>query len=440
MKKWMLLTTIILWIISIPLIILGVDKYIEDKDNRLRNDFNKAIQNIFNGREYIDVVYSGRKVSYEKKAIPDKPTKRNIPQDEESIRLLGDLDKRALNRWKEDYGDLTRMYRIKNDRNEWDVPYEEEDGWELIKMSSSYDSDGNSLLVQQWIFPYAVGYKKQDYYFGYDYVPSVRSAVDETFEFFTEDPKSNMIDNYEKGACDRIFSEIYDCDNEYYTILRDSIPKFWQSGETLWGAPQRYANNEFGGRIVSPMAYTYMHNGYYRVFVGLTQPTTWSIKRWDWAVDSDRSKLLKWWLISVSGLFAIIILLLSVSMFKKNRRVNETDYHKLQRLSHPRNFMKPYDKDKVERANSIYKEVEQIKEDDMEKINSLIQRCIDDLGISFIDPVSLEELKQRINPEKFMNPYDAEKVRLANDLFAILSKPDLTYAEYVEVRNRAVKL
>lgn len=118
MKKWMLLTTIILWIISIPLIILGVNNYIEDKDNRLRNDFNRAIQNIFNGREYIDVVYSGRKVSYEKKSIPDKPTKRNIPQDEESIRLLGDLDKHALNKWREDYGDLTRMYRIKNDRNE----------------------------------------------------------------------------------------------------------------------------------------------------------------------------------------------------------------------------------------------------------------------------------------------------------------------------------
>lgn len=309
MKKWILLTTIILWVISIPLIILGVNQYIENKDNWLRNEFNESIQNIFNGREYIDVVYSGRKVSYEQKTIPNKPSERNILQDVESISFLGDLDKRALNRWKEDYGDLIKMYRIKNDRNEWEVSYEEEDGWTLIKMSSSYDSDGNSLLVQQWIFPYAVGYKKQDYYFGYDYAPSVRSAVDETFEFFTQNPKSNMIDDYEKGACDRIFGEIYDCDNDYYTILRDSIPKIWYSGETLWGEPQKYANDEFGGRIVSPMAYTYMHNGYYRVFVGLTQPTTWSIKKKNWVIDSDRSKLLKWWIISTSGLFAIIILL-----------------------------------------------------------------------------------------------------------------------------------
>lgn len=440
MKKWILFTTVTLWIISIPLIILGVDKYIEAKDNRLRNDFNRAIQSIFNGREYIDVVYSGRKVGFEKKAIPNKPTKRNIPQDEESIRLLGDLDKRALNRWKEDYGDLTKMYRIKNNQNEWEVPYEEEDGWELIKMSSSYDSDGNSLLVQQWIFPYAVGYKKQDYYFGYDYAPSVRTAVDEAFEFFTKDSKSHMIENYQKGACDRIFSKIYDCDNEYYTILRDSIPKFWQSGEPLWGEPWRYAKDEYSGRIISPMAYTYMHNGYYKVFVGLTQPTTWSIKRWDCAVDSDRSKLLKFWLISTSVLFAIIVLVLSISLFKKNKRANESDYHRLLRLSHPHNFMKPYDKDKVEKANCIYKEAEQINKDDVGKINSLIQKCIDELEISFIDSVSLEELKRLVNPERFMNPYDAEKVQIANDLFAILSKPDLTYAEYVEVKNKAVKL
>lgn len=67
---------------------------------------------------------------------------------------------------------------------------------------------------------------------------------------------------------------------------------------------------------------------------------------------------------------AIIILLLSISfsLFKENKRVNETDYHKLLRLSHPRNFMKPYDKDKVGKANCIYNEVEQIKEDDFSPI------------------------------------------------------------------------
>ena len=102
--------------------------------------------------------------------------------------------------------------------------------------------------------------------------------------------------------------------------------------------------------------------------------------------------------------------------------------------------MKPYDKNKVEKANLIYKEVESINENDIESVNALIQRCIDELDISFIDSAQLSELKRVVNPERFMNPYDAEKVQIANDLFAILSKPDLTYAEYVEVKNKAVKL
>ena len=57
------MATIILWIISIPLIILGVNKYIEEKDNRLRKEYFEAIQNIFHDGEYIDVIYSGRNVS-----------------------------------------------------------------------------------------------------------------------------------------------------------------------------------------------------------------------------------------------------------------------------------------------------------------------------------------------------------------------------------------
>lgn len=443
MKKW-LIATLITWIVSIPVIIIAINNYIEAKDKRLRIEFSRAVTNIFSGREYIDVVYSGKKVSYEKKTIPEKPKKRSIPQDAESIRLLGDLNKIAINKWKEDYGDLYKIYRIKNDQNEWDVPYEEEDGWQLIKMSLSHDVDvrGNSgiLLVQQWLFPYGVGYKKQDYYFGYDYAPSVRSAVNETYDFLTSNPESYIYKDFEKGSCDRIFHEIYEADNEYYTIVRDSIPKRWQMGETLWGDLHRYANGKIGGRSVSPMAYTYMHNSYYRVFVGLTQPTTWSLQRWDWAVESDRTRILKWWLISSGNLFAIIITILSILLYQRNKRINESDYEKLLRLAHPKNFMNPYDREKVEKANLIYKEVETVDNNDSDTINVLIQRCIDELGISFIDQTQLSELKKLVNPRRFMNPYDAQKIQLANQLFSILSSGNLSFADFKEVCDKAKTL
>ncbi len=433
MKKC-LITTLVIWVISIPIIIRIVNNYVEAKDERLRAEFNCTIENIFNGREYVDVVYSGKKVSYEKMSIPERPRYTN--QDSES--LLGDFGKRALNRWKEFYGDLREIYRIKNDHNEWDIPFEEEDGWSLIKISSSHDSNGDILLVKQWLFPYAVGYIKQDYW-GYDYTTSVRSAVNETFDFFTSDPKSVIYKDFERGSSDRINNEIREADNQYYTILRDTIPEFWQIGEPVWGMPI-FANKDIGGRIVSPMTYTYMHNGYYRVFVGITQPTTWSLKRRGWAVESDRDQILKGWLISSGSLFAIIIITLSILLYRQNKKINESDYEKLLRLSHPRNFMNPYDKDKVEKANLIYKEVETVDDNDSDTINILIQRCIDELSISFIDQAQLSELKKLVNPKRFMNPYDAQKIQLANQLFSILNSDNLSFADFKEVCDKAKTL
>lgn len=425
------MATIILWIISIPLIILGVNKYIEEKDNRLRKEYFEAIQNIFHDGEYIDVIYSGRNVSYKRIDIPNKPSKKDFPNYPE---LYGT----ALKRWKNKYGDLSSFYQIDNKRNKLSGSSEAEDGWELLKINWSFDESTeptNLIIEMSCIFPYAVGFNNYNRDLLYGFAPSVQNAVDEAFKFFTSDPNSDL--NYKKGSYNKFFSNIQEIDNEYYYIQRDTVRK----GGTLIGeSPIRGELVNGDNNKNSPIQWDGVQNGVYKVFVGITQPITWSMQRSDSSIKEDRTKLLMCWIIPVCILFGIIVILQTIKLRRNNRRMNETDYHKLQRLSHPRNFMKPYDKDKVEKANSIYKEVEQIKEDDVEKINSLIQRCIDDLGISFIDSVSLEELKQRINPENFMNPYDAEKVQLANDLFAILSKSDLTYVEYVEVKKKAVKL
>ena len=45
-----------------------------------------------------------------------------------------------------------------------------------------------------------------------------------------------------------------------------------------------------------------------------------------------------------------------------------------------------------------------------------------------------------MNPKNYLNPYNAEKVALANELFAILSKEGLTYKELEDVEERAKSL
>ena len=39
-----------------------------------------------------------------------------------------------------------------------------------------------------------------------------------------------------------------------------------------------------------------------------------------------------------------------------------------------------------------------------------------------------------------MKPYNAEKVSLANELFARINKTELTYEEYIEIEKESKKL
>ena len=183
-----------------------------------------------------------------------------------------------------------------------------------------------------------------------------------------------------------------------------------------------------------------MHNGIYRVFIGTTQPTTWSLVRLDKVINKDKNNILMWWLISTGSFFIIIITILSILLQRKNKRINESDYEKLIRLSHPKNFMNPYDKEKVEKANLIYKEVETVDKNNTEAVNVLILRCIDELGITFIDKTQLSELKKFVSPKRFMKPYDAQKIQLANQLFSKLNSDNLSYMDFKEICEKAKEL
>ena len=85
---------------------VGVDQYIQSKDNRLRNEIHETIDSLFNDRpKFVDVASSGDKVGYERVKIPSKPKTFNL-QDEESKQIIRDLDKKSQNAWTETYSGL----------------------------------------------------------------------------------------------------------------------------------------------------------------------------------------------------------------------------------------------------------------------------------------------------------------------------------------------
>ena len=79
--------------------------------------------------------------------------------------------------------------------------------------------------------------------------------------------------------------------------------------------------------------------------------------------------------------------------------------------------MNPYDKEKVEKANSIYEQLMKTSSYDIKTLKILRQQAIDNLNLNFINIEYLQDLKSKCNPQRFLQPYDAEKVRVANELY-----------------------
>lgn len=420
------------YLVAMVAMFFGVNSYITSKDNRLRNEMHDKIDELFAGRkQYVDVAYIGYKVGYEKVAIPTAPKPTDIKSLPDSLQFLADANKRIAKRYEENYGNLTKMYRTHYLRSDWDSDWDYEDGWNLVILEHDYEG-----VYQTWLFPYAVGYFKQDYYFGDSYLPSVASAVNGAFEFYTTNDKSTYYSTFEKGCVDKAWSSIYDAQNEYYFMQEDERPRFNRMGDPLfekYPTDNKYHSYQNG----------YMYNGFYKVFVASTQPKTWSIKKYAWGPDEkDRKDLWLYWSIGLTVLLLLVVIPLWVIDAKHQKVKDESLYDKLKRMCNPTNFMNGanYDKEKVDKANAIYKRLLEINGDDVEALNELQQQAVAELGINLIDAEKLADLKEKVNPKNYMTPYNPDKVALANELYAILSKEGLTYNEMADVEEKSKQL
>ena len=72
-----------------------------------------------------------------------------------------------------------------------------------------------------------------------------------------------------------------------------------------------------------------------------------------------------------------------------------------------------------------------------QKISVVIYITISYIYENLIDKAELEDLREKVNPKRFINPYNAEKVSLANELYATLVKENLTYGELIEVKEKS---
>lgn len=423
-----------IWICSTIGMVFGVYSYIDAKRVKLRSEIRENIEKAFEGQSsggmfvsnddgFFDVAYSGSPVRhYKKVSIPSKPAKGGLTA------IVPSMDEKIEDNWKQSYSDLASLYELN-----WgdDYPNQDDEGWNIIRIyCGGIDDD---FIQTCTIFPYKVGLKKTEW--GNYY--TVEQAVNEAFEFYSTNPKSGMAERFSKGSISRLWSRIHDCSNEYFWIAENQNPNSWKEGIPIY-EPEGKSSYE----IKRTMSYEngWMHNGYYRVFIAATQEKHYMIQEKDWAINKNRNKLLVWWGIGLTVLFMSIIIPLTIKESKVNKRKSETLYQRLCRMCNPSNFIKDYDKEKVDRANEIYQRLMDIKPDDKEALMSLQAEAVASFGIVLIDAEKLKDLTKKVNPQRFMNPYNAEKVKLANDLYSRLTKESLTYEEFAEIEETSKSL
>lgn len=428
-RKNIIIILLVLWIICIIGMVFGVYRYIDNKRNRLRSEIRENVESVFEGHEsgnldlmvlnkdgFFDAVCSGGPVRHYKKIDIPKPSKQFAAID----------PKKAYDAWKESYGDLESLYELN-----WGNLNVEDIGWYIIRIDGGYSDD--DIIQTNIIFPYKVGLKKT----GWGNFCTVEQAVNEAFEFYTTNPKSDYSERFSKGCTHRIWSKINDCKNEYFWIDENKGKTCFRIVNPI-SFPKGMSASEI--QLTMPYENGWMYGDYFKVFIAATHERHYMIKEYEGVVDEDRNRLLKVWGIWITVFFMLLIIPLTIKEFKVKKKKSETLYQRLVRLCNPKIFIDNYDKEKVEKANIIYKKLLETTPDNNDALKEIQIQASSELGINFIDKAELKDLREKVNPKRFIKPYNAEKVSLANELYAILAKDNLTYGEMIEVKEKAKEL
>lgn len=443
-RKYIIILLWCLWVCSLIVATICIYYHINNKRNNLHTELRENIIELFDGQfgELLDGFFC--------KSYSNEPV-RNI--------IMIDIPERPRfgasyfdnENWTKSYGDLASLYELNWKCDHY--PCQFDDGWNIGRICCGYDDD--DIIKTSVIFPYQVGIIRNERYNQY----SIEEAINDAFVFYSTDTNSPLADRFRDWSYFGIWSKIFDCCNRYYGVVENENYNGWLNGnpichnktENTFSPPngatkeeieQWYETKEAEKKAqrLSPVDAGSIDLGYYRVFIATTQEKHYMIMEKERVVKEDRNKLLIWWGIGLSILFFSLIIPLTIVEKKSKKRKSETLYQRLCRLCNPKEFMQNYDKDKVDKANSIYKRLMETKSDDKETLMEIQDIAVSELGITLIDMEEVEELKEKVNPKRFLNPYNAEKVALANELYAILSKEGLTYNEFVDVEERAKTL
>lgn len=97
-------------------------------------------------------------------------------------------------------------------------------------------------------------------------------------------------------------------------------------------------------------------------------------------------------------------------------------YEELKDKCNPQKFVSPYNKEKVDMANRLYKRLLDTSESSTAALKEIRDQAMQQLGVQISTKELYQKLLKHCNPENFMNPYDFEAVQSANEYYALVEE------------------
>lgn len=95
-------------------------------------------------------------------------------------------------------------------------------------------------------------------------------------------------------------------------------------------------------------------------------------------------------------------------------------YLELRDKCNPKNFLVPYDKEKVDIANDLFIQLLRSEGNDVDILNTVKEQAVQKLGIVLSTKKLYEELLDYCDPQKFMDPYNHSAVQQANHYYPLI--------------------
>lgn len=441
MKKVLLILILIagVGIAYIPLknqIPIEADEFIKEDSITNKNLAIHQLDSIFNGRKIVTPLYHNFNPKYE---LLSSSQKSKIDKKNELYQLYSFRPEQLTN-WEYPLHVLSGDIRVENSQRGKER-YEPLNGGSFYGIWQSGWALGCAKMISEdkyicyMVIPYLVGYLRQSESFYYEFKPTIREALNTAYDFFTRDEQSEFVNFIGNNNLEKFMSLV----SETYQAIN-------ANNFTL----EKIENEKSDFESADPGVFdgtNYMYNEYIRVYIGMVYRTTYKLKyNSEWAqqykeqyIEEQEQKLQKHFII-IECILAVILVLLVVIHFITKRKAKETILDRIIEVSNPKQYMKNYDQNKIDIANQIYNKARNTKLDEKEIIEELCYEIETKLCGVLVNKRDLTALIQRCNPKHFLKPYNAEKITKANALFARLKQGNISYSDFLKIKEEIEEL